>query len=85
MLPATTVNAKDARKAFGKLLDAIPKGKRGPMYPEMACVEATMNESFRLLNGVRQYFLDNEHLGGEASPFVKHIDKIIDRPEPKAS
>jgi hypothetical protein len=82
MINAKDVNLPNARQAFGKLLDAIPRGKRGAMFQEMCMVEGTINYLAALLNNIRGYFL--QHAGGEDSPFVKKIDEVIPRPAPEA-
>src|SRR5262249_23336658 len=82
MIPESMVNAKDALKAFGELLDAIPKGKRAPLMAQMCCVEITMKQSFGLLDAIRKFILDTPSLGGGDSPFVQRIDKLVLRPEP---
>jgi hypothetical protein len=70
------INGPNAAKCFGELLDAIPKGKRGAMFRQMATVEATLNRSLRLLDALRGYFLETT---GEESPFVKKIDELLPR------
>lgn len=66
--------------SFGKLLDAITLPKRRKMYPDMECVELWMRNAASVLSLIRGYNLKEV---GEESPFVKKIDELLARPEPK--
>jgi len=72
--------------AWENVLDAIPKAKRRPLFPDMAAVEDVLRRglvALPLLDALRNYFLDPAH-GGEQSPFVVRIDRLIPRAAPPA-
>lgn len=69
---------KKAMQSFVKLLNGIPKGKYQNVSADAAAVEVWMRKSGALLGVLRGYFLDTT---GEASPFVRKIDELVERPE----
>lgn len=72
----------DTLAALGAVFDVIPKAKFGQVFADANCLESNLRtglRGLRLLYGIRQYILDTPSLGGEESPFVQQIDKLIER------
>lgn len=70
-----------ALESFPRLLDAIPKGKRITCFNDASAVEIALRKSARVLQVIRQYFLDGH--GGKPTPFTLMIDELIPQDKPE--
>lgn len=78
MFRAEDLKWKAAGEAFGRLLDAVPKGKKALVFADAALVEATYNRMAQLLMQIRQMWRDQHGEAAEELPLLKLINGIVD-------
>jgi hypothetical protein len=81
----TEDNCKSASEGLSEMFDAIPKARRANYLGhlnEIGLLISGANAAGELLNACRMYFL--EHGGGEQSPFVERIDRLVPQPAPES-
>lgn len=74
----------EALEAMSDVFDQIPKGRFALIFGSASLMEQYLRTglgAMTLLKEIRQYFLVQPELGGEESPFVQKIDKLIPRDE----
>jgi hypothetical protein len=72
----------DAIAGLRPLFDAIPTGKWKKVEKDAVNVENGLRQAAGTLQAIRKFYLETER-NGEDLPFVKAIDNLLDRPDPK--